>query len=74
MADAQSARTLSTKRIKIAVLQLHKLHMWVIMDWQDPDEPQWKRKAVELEYWLLTIFVVGGLVTGIVGGLAHALS
>lgn len=48
--------------------------MWVIMDWQDPNEPQWKRKAVELEYWLLTIFVVGGLVTGIVGGLAHALS
>lgn len=35
------------------------------MDWQDPDEPEWRRKAVALEYWVLTIFVAGALIVGI---------
>lgn len=44
------------------------------MDWQDPDEPEWRRKAVDLEYWVLTIFVAGAIVLGVVSAVVGVLT
>jgi hypothetical protein len=43
------------------------------MDKPDPDEPAWKRKAIALEYWLLTMVVVGAFIAGLVGGVVEIL-
>ena len=32
----------------------------------EPEQPAWKDRAVELEYWIVTVFVTGAFVVGLV--------
>lgn len=40
---------------------------------RDSNEPNWREKAVALEYWALTAFVAGSLIYGVVAGVAALL-
>ena len=40
------------------------------MEPQNSDEPRWKQRAIEIEYWVLTAFVVGAFVVGIIGAIS----
>jgi hypothetical protein len=34
-----------------------------------PREPKWKRRAIAIEFWLLTALVAGSFVAGIIGAI-----
>jgi len=39
------------------------------MSRHESDEPRWKQRAIAIEYWLLTAFVGGAFVVGIIGAI-----
>lgn len=39
------------------------------MNRPESDEPRWKQRAVAIEYWVLTLFVGGAFVVGIIGAI-----
>jgi len=40
------------------------------VEWPEPKEPDWKRAAIALEYWFLTVFVLGAFLVGLWGALS----
>lgn len=36
---------------------------------QEPEQPAWKREAVEIEYWILTVFIAGAFVVGLIAAI-----
>lgn len=39
------------------------------MEHPNSDEPRWKERAVAIEYWVLTAFVGGAFIVGIIGAI-----
>ncbi|WP_268893995.1 hypothetical protein [Sphingomonas sp. AX6] len=39
------------------------------MSRHESDEPRWKQRAIAIEYWVMTAFVVGAFVVGIIGAI-----
>lgn len=37
---------------------------------QNPDEPRWKQRAIAIEFWVLTAFVGGAFVVGVIGAIS----
>lgn len=39
------------------------------MEPQNPDEPGWKQRAIAIEFWVLTAFVGGAFIVGLIGAI-----